>query len=88
MVLINMQISKGVYEIANFKAADVRHEMCQQRIAADIERDAEERIRRPLVKLAMQGAFILDLELKQGMTRRQGNLITGGGVPSGDDQSS
>src|SRR5258706_1981350 len=69
----------------------MRDQVCKQRIRADIERHAEERIRRSLIKLAMKHTFaraLLDLKLKERVTRRQIDVVTFPRVPAADDQSS
>src|SRR2546421_4185969 len=69
----------------------MRDQVCEQRVRADIERHAEERIRRSLIELAMKNTFartLLNFELKQRVTWRQIDVVTFARVPAADDQSS
>src|ERR1041385_9212934 len=54
MILINVIVAKRVNEIPDLKIADMRDQMRQQRIRADIERHAKKRIGRSLIKLTMK----------------------------------
>ena len=73
MIRVKMQIAEGVDEIARLQIADLRHHQRQQRVAGDVERHAEKKIRAALVKLAAQFA-VLHVKLKQRMARRQRHL--------------
>src|SRR5262245_42291155 len=85
VVLINVVVTEGINEFADFKVADMCYEVSQQRIRADIERNAQKRIGRTLVELAVKCAFACDFELKQCMTWRQVNVVTLARVPATDD---
>jgi len=54
VVLVNVVIAEGVNELANFKIANVRDQMSQQSIRADIERHTEECIGRTLIELTVK----------------------------------
>src|SRR5690348_7369656 len=85
VVTVDVQIAEGVDEVTDLETADMSDEMRQERIAGDIERNAEERIGRPLVKLAVQCAAIFHFELEQRVARGQGDFVAGFGVPAGDN---
>src|SRR5438105_15089245 len=62
----------------------------KQRGRAEVERHAQECIRRSLIKLAMKKTFartVLDLKLKERMTGRQIDIVTFARIPAADDQS-
>ncbi len=87
MILVNVVIAQRVNEVAHFEFGDVRDQVHQQRVRADVEWHAKEGIGGALVKLTVKNASALDLELKQRVTRRQGDLIARFRVPTGDDQA-
>src|SRR5678816_1888515 len=74
MIRVKVQIAERVHEGVGPQAADLRDHECEQCVARDVEWDAEEEIRAALVKLATQSA-IMDVELKQRVTRRQRHLV-------------
>ena len=55
---------------------------------AGVERHAEKRISRSLIKLTVKDSLLLDFELKQRMTRRQVDVVADARVPTADDQAS
>src|SRR5438128_403061 len=68
----------------------MRDQVRKQRVRADVERHAQECIRRSLIKLAMKKTFartVLDLKLKERMTGRQIDVVTFARIPAADDQS-
>src|SRR5438128_911952 len=104
MVFVDVIIAQGVDEFADFQTANVRHDMSQQCVRADVEGYTEKRICRPLIKLTMQhrrgratsfkspavrkgSVGLLNLELKDRMTRRQVDVITLVGIPAADNQA-
>ena len=81
-----MGVAKGVNEIPDFQAADLRHHMSEQRVAGDIKWHAEENIGAALIELT--GEFtVRDVKLEKTMTRRQSHLVNIGGVPCRDNMS-
>src|SRR5829696_5873139 len=88
MILVDVIIAERVDKLAHFKLSDMRDQMSQKRIRTDVERDAEKRVGRALVELAMKNAPILHFELKQRMTRRQIDVISLSRIPARYDQSS
>src|SRR5690554_5114501 len=56
----------------------------EERIACDVEWDAEEYIAAPLIELAAKPAF-RDVELEERMAGRESDLIGLEGIPSRDD---
>src|SRR5258706_6680784 len=89
MVLIDVIIAEGIYELAHFQATYMRDQMSQESIGTDIEGHAEERISRTLIKLAMKqrDSTLFNLELKQSVTGRQVNVIAFVRIPAADDQT-
>src|SRR5438270_12888334 len=101
MVLVDMIIAERVNEITNVKIADVRDEMRQQGIRADVERHAEKCIGRSLIELTVENrtlryrvrsptvreglVHILDLELEQSVTRRQIDIVAFARIPTAND---
>ena len=52
MVVVKMQIAKGVDEIARHEVGDLSYHHREQCVACDVERNTEEKIAAALVKLA------------------------------------
>ena len=84
MVAVQMGIAAGPDEITDLQIALLRHHMHQQRIAGDIERQAEEHIAGTLIQLAGELA-VGDVELEEGVARRQRHFIQLADVPCRDD---
>src|ERR1041385_4188090 len=71
--------------------------MSQQCVRADVEGHAEKRVGRALIELAVEdrgisptvteGFLLLDFELKQSVTRREGDVVTLARVPTAHYQS-
>ena len=40
MIRVNMQVAEGMYKFARYEVADVGDDIRQQRITADVERNA------------------------------------------------
>src|SRR6201996_3279935 len=70
MVEIEMRVAEGVHELAGREPRHLRHHHRQQRIARDVERDAQEDLGRALVELAREPA-VRDIELEQTVAWRQ-----------------
>src|SRR5580765_5458800 len=97
MVFVDVIIAERVDEFTDFEIADVGDEVSKQSVRANVERHAQKRIRRALIKLAVkkrgssptvrEGVHVLDLELKQRMTRRQVDMVTLARVPAADYQA-
>src|SRR5690242_6274392 len=87
MVIVNMIIAERVNKLADFKVANMRDQVHQQRIRTDVERHAEKRVGGTLIELAMQHAPALDFELKQRVTRRQIDVVSLSWIPTRHDQS-
>ena len=88
MVLVDVIVAERVNKLANFQPADVGHHVHQQRIGADVERHAQESVRRALVKLAVQHAPVFHLKLKQRVAGWQVHFVSLARVPTRHDQSS
>src|SRR6516164_9300167 len=87
VILINVDVSKGVDEIARFKIANGCHHARQQCIRRNIERYPKEKIGTSLVKLTAQFP-ILHVKLKHGVARRKRHLADFSWIPGGYDQPS
>ena len=79
-----MSVATGPDEIADLQIALLRHHMHQQRVAGDVERQAEEYVAGALIQLAGELA-VSDVELEKGVARRQGHFIQLADVPRRDD---
>src|SRR5947207_2559532 len=84
MVLVEMQIAEGVNEIARGKINSLRHHHREKRVGSDIERHPEKQIAAALIKLTAELA-VLDIKLKEHVTRRQRHLLDLGRVPRAHD---
>ncbi len=73
MVAVQMGIATGPDEIADLQIALLRHHMHQQRVAGDVERQAEEDVAGALIQLAGELA-VGDIELEEGVARRRAIL--------------
>lgn len=99
MVKVDVRVAHDVGEAARYQFADVRHHVCQQCVAGNVERDAQAHVARSLVELAVQMALGLglgvpvlasgvgDVELGKHVARREDHLVHVGGVPGGKDQA-
>ena len=75
-----MKITERMDEFTGHKPRDLRNHHRQECIRRDVERDAEERIRAPLVKLTGKLA-LRDIKLKKAVTGRKRHLIDFRDVP-------
>ena len=87
MILINMIVAKRVNEISDLQLAYVCDHVRQQCIRTDIKRNAEKRVSRALIQLAMKRALVLDFELEERMARRKIYKVANCRVPSRNDQA-
>src|SRR6185369_17516664 len=88
MVLVDVVIAEGVNKITHFQIANVRHQVSEQGIRADVERHAEKCVCRTLIKLAMKNAAPVNLELKQRVARWQVDIVALARVPPRHNQTS
>ncbi len=86
MVLIDVQIAKGVHKIARFQSGDLRHHHGQERVGGNVERHPQKKIRAALVKLAAE-TVAANIELEKGVARRQSHLIQLARIPGRNDQA-
>ena len=56
VIQVEMGVAERVDEVADLEVADLGHQMGQQRVRGDVERDTEEDVGRALVELAGQPA--------------------------------
>ena len=84
VVAVQVRITAGPDKIAHFEVALLRHHMHQQRVAGDIERQAEEYIARALIELAGELA-VGDVELEERVARGQRHFVQLADVPCRDD---
>ncbi len=80
MIVVEMQVAKCMDEIARHEINNLGHHHREQRVACDVERNAEKKIAAALVKLATQLA-VLDIQLEEDVTRWQGHLVDLGRIP-------
>ena len=93
VILIEMEITKGVDEVACFVIADLGNHVSEERVGGDVERYAEKKIRAALIELAGEPGFaavfgFVNVELKQQVARRKSHAIQIANVPCGDDVAS
>ena len=86
MIGVEMQVAKGVDEVARLQSANLRDHQREQRVAGDVERHAQKNIRAALVKLAAQFT-VAHIKLKHRMARRQGHAVNVGDIPRADYQA-
>ena len=84
MVAVQVRVAAGPDKIAHFEVALLGYHMHQQRVAGDIERQAEEHVARALIELAGELA-VGDIELEERMARRQRHYVQFADVPGRDD---
>ena len=86
VVQVDVRVAQGMDEIARTEACHLRHHLKQKRIRSDIERDAQEDVRAPLVQLEAQPP-VCHIELEEGMARRQVHVLQIGHVPRAHDDA-
>ena len=85
-----MRVAERVDEIASDAARRLRDHMREQRIACNVERDAEKNIGRALVKLAgktLHAGDIRNVKLEEAVAWRQRHSVEIGRVPRGNDKT-
>src|SRR5215510_5941615 len=87
MIVVNVVVAERVNKLADFELGNMRDQMYQQRVRADVEGHAKKRVRRTLVELAVKHASILDFELKESVARRQIDVGRLARIPAGNDQA-
>src|SRR3546814_15812218 len=85
MVRIEVAIAAGPNELVHLQIALLREHVGEQRVARDVERNAEEDVGRALVELERQFA-VRDVRLEEAMARRERHRVEIARVPCGDDQ--
>ena len=86
VVRVEVEIAKGVDEIAGAQSAHLRYHQREERVTGDIERDAEEEIGAALVKLAAQ-LSLAHVKLEKGVAGRKGHFFDLSHVPGADDEA-
>jgi len=86
MIFVNVRIAERVHEIADAEPANLRDHVREQRVARNVERHAEKKIRAALVKLAAEATVPANVKLKQRVARRERNAIRLGRIPAGNDE--
>ena len=84
VIRIEVQVTKGMDEITGDESADLRHHLGKKGVAGDVEWDTEKNVRAALIELAAQPS-LLDVKLKERVTRRQCHLVELPNVPGADD---
>ena len=86
MIDIDVSISCSVDEFSRLETTDLRDHHCQKSVGSNIERNSQEDIGAALVQLA--GEFsVSDIELEEGVARRESHLFHFGHIPCRDDHS-
>jgi len=79
-------VAERVDEFAGLEAGDLCDHHGEQGVGGDVEGDTEEDVGAALIKLA--GEFAVgDVELKEGVTGRQGHLVDNAGVIGNDEEA-
>ncbi len=86
VVAVQVGIPAGPDEVAHFQVALLRHHMHQQRIAGDVERQAEEHVAWALVQLAGELA-VCHVELEKCVARCQRHFVQLTHVPRRNDDT-
>jgi len=86
VVGVEVKVAEGVNKCAGLESTDLRDHEREERVGSDIEGHAEEEVCAALVELATEFA-ILNIELKQRMTWREGHEVELGGVPCRNDEA-
>src|SRR5579871_6480085 len=75
-----MAIAPGPDELGRLEVALLREEMCEKRVAGDVERHSEQYVGAALVDLARQPA-VGHIELEEHVTRHEAHAAELGHVP-------
>jgi len=86
VVGVEMGVAEGVDEFSWLQAGDLGHHQGEQRIAGDIEGDAEEDVTAALVELAGK-ATAGNIELEEAVAGGQGHLLDFVHFPGADDDA-
>ena len=86
MVVVDVTVAAGPDELTDVEADLLGDHMRQQRVAGDVERDAEEQVGAALVELARQPT-VRDVELEQRVARRKCHLRNLRDVPRRHDHA-
>jgi hypothetical protein len=82
-----MDITKGVYQLSGFQAADLCHHHGEQRVRGDVEGDSQKHVGTALIELTGQLAAV-HIKLEQHMAGRQFHFLNVGHVPGTDYETS
>src|SRR5690625_3373170 len=85
VVEVDMSIPEAMDEAPGLEVGHVSDEVCQERIARDIEGDPEEEVGRPLEELAVQPLPTLYIELEEGVAGWEVDVVRLPGVPTRHD---
>lgn len=80
MILIEVQIAKGMNEFPRLQSGDLSHHESEEGVGGDIERDAEKEVGTPLIELATEPWSLAAHTSAQ--TRRE-RALAGGRVREG-----
>src|SRR4029078_10790793 len=86
MVVVDMNITKGMDELTRFEVAKLGHHQGEQGIGGNVKWYTEEYVGTALVELAAEFS-IGHVKLEQGMTGHQGHFGKVGYIPGTDDQA-
>ena len=90
VIEVEVGIAQGVDELQRLQSRHRCHQVGEQCVGRNVERHTEEGVTGALVELAAQpfrssALARSDVELEQGVARRQGHLVDLGHVPRRDD---
>ena len=94
VIAVDVAVTAGPDEVADFQVALLRHHVGQKRIAGDVERHAQEDVCASLVQLTAKLTFAArncwgsHVKLKKRMARHERHLGQLGHIPSADDDAS
>jgi len=86
MVGVKMQVAERVHKVTRAQSADLCHHHREQSVGGDVERNTEEEVGAPLVKLAAQ-LGVRNVKLEERMARRERHDRQVRGVPSGNQNA-
>src|SRR4051812_18189021 len=86
MIYIEMCVAEGVHKFSRQEIRDLCDHRREQRVARDIEGNAQEGVGRTLVELAGQ-ASVGDVELEQAVAGCERHLVEIGRIPGAHDEA-
>jgi len=85
VVRVEVEVSKGMDEVAGLVATHLGHHFGEEGVARDVEGNAQKQVRTALIELARETGFlglgIVDVELKEEVAGGEGHFIDFPHVP-------